>query len=489
MNKENVIFCTPNGNDYIFSQSLSSIFYCHPEMTKLILRSKSKSKITTTKTESYYLKKLQFLKENGILNTCSENSLKASYIGAEEIKKQVANLKVLTFEVTEECNLNCKYCIYGNFYNVKTTRKRKKLDFIYVKNILDYLQALWCSDYNVSKDNVLFIGFYGGEPLLNVSLIKEVINYVKRMRLPNHQVKFSITTNGTLLKNYIDFLVEENVNILISLDGNEKNNSYRINQSRENSFRSIVRNVKLIREKYPIYYENNVQFNSVLHNRNSVEEIYKFFKNEFNKTPRIAQISTSGIEEQSTDEFWKTFVNINESLFQAEDYSRIEEEMFLKAPKPLDCAIFLDQYSGNSFTDYNFLIMPNRFFGKLPTGTCFPFNRKMFVNAVGKIYQCERIDSKYSLGNVTSSKVNINYRLIAKKINNYYDKMRSQCNNCYKLKNCVQCMYYLDQLDKKPICNGHMDQLKFGEYLSSTMAYFENNKALYKRIMQEVILR
>ena len=124
MNKENVLFSTPNGNDYIFSQSLNSIFYYHPELTKLFLNGKSKSNKVTTKSESYYLKKLQFLKENGILNTYSEDSSKASYIVAEEIKKQVANLKVLTFEVTDSCNLRCAYCGYGELYEGYDPRRQ-----------------------------------------------------------------------------------------------------------------------------------------------------------------------------------------------------------------------------------------------------------------------------------------------------------------------------------------------------------------------------
>ena len=85
-----------------------------------------------------------------------------------------------------------------------------------------------------------------------------------------------MTTNATLIDRHISFLVKNDFHITISLDGSKQNQNYRVFHNGKNSFDKVFRNIKLIREKYPDFFEINVSFNSVLHNRNSVEEIHKF---------------------------------------------------------------------------------------------------------------------------------------------------------------------------------------------------------------------
>ncbi|WP_455949496.1 hypothetical protein [Odoribacter laneus] len=56
---------------------------------------------------------------------------------AEMIQQQLENLKVLTFEVTDKCNLNCKYCTYGQVYQGHDERQGKNLDFSIARNMLN----------------------------------------------------------------------------------------------------------------------------------------------------------------------------------------------------------------------------------------------------------------------------------------------------------------------------------------------------------------
>ena len=70
----------------------------------------------------------------------------------------------------------------------------------------------------------------------------------------------------------MDYLVEKNFSILISLDGNEVQSAYRVDKHGNSSFSRVVRNVKKLQETYPDYFEKKVNFNSVLHNLNSVAE-------------------------------------------------------------------------------------------------------------------------------------------------------------------------------------------------------------------------
>jgi len=142
---------------------------------------------------------------------------------------------------------------------------------------------------------------------------------------------FSMTTNALLLHKYMDFLVEHNFNLLISLDGNKENTSYRINPKGKPAFDKIVSNVNLLRGKYPDYFEKRVNFNAVLHNRNSIESIYRFFKENYNKIPSIGELNNMGIRTEMQETFMKTYRNSEESLHQSKHYEAIEKDMFIKS--------------------------------------------------------------------------------------------------------------------------------------------------------------
>lgn len=73
-----------------------------------------------------------------------------------------------------------------------------------------------------------------------------------------------MTTNAILLDRYMDFLAENEFRLLISLDGDEKGQSYRVDTKGKNSFDKVLANIQLLRSKYPSYFEHYVMFNSVL---------------------------------------------------------------------------------------------------------------------------------------------------------------------------------------------------------------------------------
>ena len=100
-------------------------------------------------------------------------------ITSEEIEYNLLNLKQLTIEVTDACNLKCKYCGYGELYAGYDKREAKYLDFNKIRILIDYLIDLWNKGIPDSQCPQTYISFYGGEPLLNMSLIIQVVNYIK----------------------------------------------------------------------------------------------------------------------------------------------------------------------------------------------------------------------------------------------------------------------------------------------------------------------
>jgi uncharacterized protein len=342
---------------------------------------------------------------------------------------------------------------------------------------------------NLSNHQNIYISFYGGEPLLNFKLIEKAVNYVKNLKLQHNVVTFSMTTNGVLLDKYMDFLVENEFNLLISLDGDESNNSYRIFKNGKPSFMLIEKNLESLRSKYPDYFTRKVNFNAVIHNKNSVSGVYSFFKQHFGKIPRIAALNTFGIREDQKEDFWKTYSNLDESLYKSEDYSSIQREMFIKLPNIQDVSNFIHMNNDFCFNNYNEMLYSLDNATRLPTGTCNPFSRKIFITANGKILPCERISHEYALGTVDKNGINIDFGEIAQKYENWYEKILSQCRVCYQSENCVQCIFYLDLSSERTTCNGFMNREDYSKYISSQIDFLENTPSMYSKILKKVIIK
>ena len=100
----------------------------------------------------------------------------------------------------------------------------------------------------------IIIGFYGGEPLLEFDLIKKCVEYVESI-VEGKKVFFNITTNGTLLTDeVVDFFVEKDFKLSISLDGSQKEHDVnRKFRDGSGSFNTIINNIKRIKTRYPQY--------------------------------------------------------------------------------------------------------------------------------------------------------------------------------------------------------------------------------------------
>jgi uncharacterized protein len=354
--------------------------------------------------------------------------------------------------------------------------------------LIDYLAALWNSAQNMSAKRNVYISFYGGEPLLNMPFVETIVNYMENLHCPHRSFTFSMTTNAMLLDRYMDYLAAHQFNVLVSLDGNEYNTSYRVDNAGNPAFPRIIKNVDALREKYPDYFEQHVNFNAVLHNRNSVEDIYRFIKEKYNKIPSIGELNNMGIRPDKIELFQQTYRNSYESLHQSENYEAIEQDMFLKTGSYQSVGIFLQQHSGFTYRDYTDLLFDRSNVKYIPTGTCLPFGKKMFVTVNGKILPCERIGQQFALGSVSETGVNLDLQAIADKYNAYYAKLEKQCGKCHNTKACIQCIFNLDDLEGNPVCYGFMNKQAFEEYKAAQMDFLRKHPEDYYRIMEEVVV-
>ena len=410
------------------------------------------------------------------------------YIGAESIAYTLRNLRQIVFEVTDSCNLKCKYCGYGDFYTNYDSRAEKKLSFEKARMFLDYLIKYWKDYPSTSSEKYIYIGFYGGEPLLNMGLIKDIVNYLKKIEIPHKDFQFGMTSNAMLLDKQMDYLVENKFKLLISLDGNEFNHSYRVDHAGQNSFSRVLANLELLKDKYPTFFTTNVNFNAVIHNRNSVAETYCFIKTKFAKMPSMSELNISGINQEKHHMFWETYKNKAQSLHSAENYEELRKELFLESDETRRLAFFIHQYSGNVFNSYNDLFYDKNKVDVVPTGTCLPFGKKVFITVNGKILPCERIGHNYSLGQITENDVLIDFDEIAEKYNGWYRKFENQCNKCYNKIGCAKCMLTIPDLNVQSVCNEFMNRDSFEHTKNLNLDYLKNNPELYNRIMKTVII-
>ena len=305
------------------------------------------------------------------------------------------------------------------------------------------MEKYWTLSTNLSYKKNTYISFYGGEPLLNVKLIKSIVQWVRSRKIVNCDLIFTMTTNGVLLKKYINFLVENNFKLLVSLDGNDFNNSYRVNHKGENSFRLVYENILYVKNKYPAFYQNNMNFNSVLHNRNDVAELLDFFKISLKKTKKISELNPMGIRKEKLEEFSLLYNNKRNNIERSPNRINLQENLFMDDPAVSELCTFLHWHSGNVYKTYTDLLLDESKKKWLPTGTCLPFQKKIFITTSGKILPCERVSHEYSLGYVTDKEVVLDFEEIVRKYNEYYRKYISQCSLCYNNHTCKQCMFYI----------------------------------------------
>jgi uncharacterized protein len=391
------------------------------------------------------------------------------------------------FEVTQKCNLKCKYCGYGELYSDYDPRVNLNLSFRKAKAFIDYLVKIWASSYNLSYKRKVTFGFYGGEPLMNFDLIQKIIEYLKSLKIPNIILKFNMTTNGTLIDRYIDTIVKNDFQLLISIDGNKRNNMYRVFKNGKSSFNRLFMNILKIKEKYPIYFQKNISFISVLHDKNSVIDIHNFIQKHFGKKPKISTINSIGIRKEKKKKYEMMHKDYDENIFSDESLFDINKQRYINNDEPTDLLYFIHAFSGNVIKTYNDFFIDIRDIKFNYTGTCSAFSRRVFLTVNGKILPCERVSQNLSLGSVIDDRVKIDYKLVADKYAHFLESFKPICNNCKNKYTCLQCMFNVEDINVKN-CKKFMNNKQFVNYLNCQLTILENFPESYQHIMHDIVI-
>ena len=154
---------------------------------------------------------------------------------AGELKRKTAGvIKALCLHIAHTCNLNCSYCFasQGKYHG-----DRAVMSFEVGKRALDFLVENSGSRHNLEVD------FFGGEPLMNFDVVKQLVAYARSIeKEKGKNFRFTLTTNGVLIDDdVIDFANREMSNVVLSLDGRrEIHDRFRVDYNGVGSFDRIV---------------------------------------------------------------------------------------------------------------------------------------------------------------------------------------------------------------------------------------------------------
>ena len=186
----------------------------------------------------------------------------------EEVKKRKTVVKALCLHIAHDCNLACKYCFAeeGEYHG-----RRALMSYEVGKKALDFLIK------NSGNRSNLEVDFFGGEPLMNWQVVKDLVAYGREQeKIHNKHFRFTITTNGVLLNDEIqEFVNKEMDNVVLSLDGRKEiNDQMRPFRNGKGSYDLIVPKFQKLaesrnQEKYYIrgtFTRNNLDFsNDIMH--------------------------------------------------------------------------------------------------------------------------------------------------------------------------------------------------------------------------------
>lgn len=199
-------------------------------------------------------------------------------------------IKAMCLHIAHDCNLRCKYC-FASTGDFGTGRKLMPLSV--GKQAIDFLL-----EKSVGREN-LELDFFGGEPLMNWDVVKEIVEYARSKEEEyGKKFRFTITTNGMLLDDEkIDFINKEMSNVVLSIDGRkEVNDRMRVKVDGTGCYDRIVKNYKKLVEKrgYKEYYVRGTYTN---YNLDFAEDVIHLYEQGFD------QVSVEPVMEDESVEY------------------------------------------------------------------------------------------------------------------------------------------------------------------------------------------
>lgn len=376
-----------------------SMYETHtPEEIKKALSEKYKNEGVTLQDLDEVLSDISELKTDGKLFTEDQYADKAF-----DFKNRHTEIKALCLHVAHTCNLNCTYCFaaQGKYHG-----ERALMSFETGKRALDFLVE------NSGKRRNLEVDFFGGEPLMNFEVVKQLVAYARSIedKCGKH-FRFTLTTNGVLLDDEVtEFANRECHNVVLSLDGRkEVHDRLRKTINGKGSYDTIVPKFqKFVKARGDKGYYVRGTFTH--NNTDFTNDIFHMADLGFTELSMEPVVCAPGEEYALTEEDLPV-------LF--EQYEILAKEMLRR------------EREGRPFTFYHYML-------DLTGGPCIykrisgcgSGTEYLAVTPWGELYPCHQFvgDPKYSMGNIWDGVTNKALQDEFKLCNAY---ARPDCKDCW----------------------------------------------------------
>lgn len=312
-------------------------------------------------------------------------------------------IKALCLHVAHTCNLNCSYCFasQGKYHG-----DRAVMSFEVAKRAMDFLVE------HSGKRRNLEVDFFGGEPLMNFDVVKQVVAYARSIEKKyNKNFRFTLTTNGMLIDDdVIAFANKEMSNVVLSLDGRkEVHDRFRVDYAGKGSWEQIVPKFqKLVEARGNKNYYMRGTFTHA--NPDFLQDIQQMLDLGFTELSMEPVVCASGDPSELTQE---------DLPIVLDQYEKLAELMLEHDEK------------GKPFTFYHYMI-------DLTGGPCIykrisgcgSGSEYMAVTPWGDLYPCHQFvgEEKFKLGNIWDGVTNTDIQEEFASCNVY---ARPDCNDCW----------------------------------------------------------
>jgi len=323
---------------------------------------------------------------------------------AGELKAKTAGVvKALCLHVAHTCNLSCAYCFASQG---KYNGKRDVMSFETGKRALDFLIE------NSGTRTNLEVDFFGGEPLMNWDVVKQLVAYARSVeKEKGKNFRFTLTTNGVLVDDeVIEFANREMSNVVLSLDGRKEiHDRYRVDYAGVGSWEKIVPKFqKFVKERGGKNYYMRGTFTHA--NPDFLKDIEKMLELGFTELSMEPVVCAPGDESELTQEDMPIIFDQYEKL----------AKLMLERKK-----------EGRPFTFYHYMI-------DLSGGPCIykrisgcgSGTEYMAVTPWGDLYPCHQFvgDEKFKLGDIWNGVTNTSIQDEFASCNVYE---RKDCRDCW----------------------------------------------------------
>ncbi len=316
-----------------------------------------------------------------------------------QIKKRAPVVKALCLHIAHDCNLKCKYCFAceGEYHG-----SRSLMTFEVGKKAIDFIIE------NSGSRRNLEIDFFGGEPLMNFGVVKEIVTYAREQeKIANKKFRFTLTTNGILLNEEIQSYVNENMhNVVLSIDGRkEVNDNMRKLLGNQGSYDIIVPKFKKLAESrnQENYYVRGTFTSENLDFSNDVLHLADLGFKQISVEPVVAaKEAPYALTEEHIETLFKEYETLAETMLKRDDFN---------------------------FFHFNIDLTGGPCLAKRVTG-CGAGSEYLAVTPTGELYPCHQFvgDEDFLMGSVFSGVTNVDRRQEFECCNVY---SKNECKTCF----------------------------------------------------------